>query len=84
MGGRNETHPLGHWRPLFFSVSVAAARPETCSIRAQNCVTTWGGPRPACYEAFRLAACEKTGKYIAPNGDVWPATRADRKSPGQG
>jgi len=67
---------------FLFSVSVAAARPETCNIRAQNCVTTWGGPRAACYEAFRLAACERTGKYVAPNGNVWPASRMDRKSDG--
>lgn len=67
---------------FLFSVSLAAARSETCSIRAQNCVTKWGGPRAACYEAFRLAACERTGKYVAPNGNVWPATRADRKSDG--
>jgi hypothetical protein len=42
----------------------------------------WGGPRAACYDAFRLAACERTGKYVAPNGNVWPAIRADRKSDG--
>jgi hypothetical protein len=64
------------------SISLAVARTETCSVRAQNCVKTWGGPRAACYDAFRLAACEKTGKYVAPNGNVWPAERADRKSDG--
>jgi hypothetical protein len=64
------------------SVSLAMAKAETCSVRAQNCVVKWGGPRAACYEAFRLAACEKTGKYVAPNGNVWPAIRADRKSDG--
>ncbi len=69
---------------FLFSVSFAASRSETCSTRAQNCVTQWGGPRAACYEAFRLAACEKTGKYVAPNGNVWPASRMDRKSDGQG
>jgi hypothetical protein len=67
---------------FLFSASFAAAGSETCSVRAQNCVMTWGGPRAACYEAFRLAACEKTGKYVAPNGNVWPAIRADRKSDG--
>ena len=67
---------------LLFSASFAAAGSETCSIRAQNCMVKWGGPRAACYEAFRLAACERTGKYVAPNGNVWPATR--RKSDGQG
>jgi hypothetical protein len=64
------------------SISLAMAKAETCSVRAQNCVTKWGGPRAACYEAFRLAACEKTGKYVAPNGNVWPAIRADRKGDG--
>ena len=67
---------------LLFSASFAAARSETCSVRAQNCVKTWGGPPAACYEAFRLAACERTGKYVAPNGNVWPATRTERKSDG--
>jgi hypothetical protein len=69
---------------FLFSSSFAAAGSETCRVRAQNCVTTWGGPRAACYEAFRLAACEKTGKYVAPNGNVWPASRMDGKSDGQG
>ena len=64
------------------SASFAAARTETCSIRAENCVMTWGGPRAACYEPFRLAACERTGKYVAPNGNVWPATRPEKKSDG--
>jgi hypothetical protein len=66
---------------LFF-VTFAAAGSETCGVRAQDCVMKWGGPRAACYAAFRLAACEKTGKYVAPNGNVWPATRTDRKSDG--
>jgi hypothetical protein len=67
---------------FLFSASFAAAGSETCSVRAQNCVMKWGGPPAACYEAFRLAACERTGKYVAPNGNVWPAIRADRKSDG--
>jgi hypothetical protein len=67
---------------FLFSASFAAAGPETCSVRAQNCVMKWGSPRAACYEPFRLAACEKTGKYIAPNGNVWPASRMDRKGDG--
>jgi hypothetical protein len=67
---------------FLFSVSFAAAGSETCSVRAQNCVMKWGGPRAACYEAFRLAACERTGKYVAPNGNVWPATRTEKKSDG--
>ncbi|HXO70921.1 MAG TPA: hypothetical protein VN838_18320 [Bradyrhizobium sp.] len=66
------------------SISLAVAKAETCSVRAQNCVMKWGGPRAACYEAFRLAACERTGKYVAPNGNVWPATRTEKKSDGQG
>jgi hypothetical protein len=64
------------------SIPLAVAKTETCSVRAQNCVMKWGGPRAACYEAFRLAACEKTGKYVAPNGNVWPATRTEKKSDG--
>jgi hypothetical protein len=66
---------------FLLSVSFAAGL-ETCSVRAQNCVVKWGGPRAACYEPFRLAACERTGKYVAPNGNVWPAIRTDRKSDG--
>jgi hypothetical protein len=54
----------------------AIAGDETCSGRAQACVNRWGGPRTACYDSFRLAACEKTGKYVAPNGNVWPAARS--------
>lgn len=67
---------------FLFSVSFPAAGSETCRVRAQNCVMTWGGPRAACYEAFRLAACERTGKYVAPNGNVWPATRTEKKGDG--
>ena len=67
---------------FLFSASFAAARPETCNMRAQNCVMKWGGPRAACYEAFRLAACERTGKYVAPNGNVWPATRTEKNTEG--
>jgi hypothetical protein len=69
---------------FLLSASFAAARSETCSSRAQNCVMKWGGPRTACYEAFRLAACERTGKYVAPNGNVWPADRLAKKNDGQG
>ena len=69
---------------LLFSASLAAARSETCGTRAQNCVKTWGGPPAACYEPFRLAACERTGKYVAPNGNVWPATRSEKTTKGQG
>jgi hypothetical protein len=65
-----------------FSISFAVASAETCSVRARNCVTRWGAPREACYDAFRLAACERTGKYVAPNGNVWPASRGDRKTDG--
>jgi hypothetical protein len=62
---------------LSLFVSLAIAKGETCSTRAQNCVLKWVGPTAACYDAFRLAACAKTGKYVAPNGNVWPAKRAD-------
>ena len=55
----------------------AIAADETCSSRAQACVTRWGGSQAACYDSFRLAACNKTGKYVAPNGNVWPATRSE-------
>ena len=67
---------------LFTLVFVPAtfAQGETCSSRAQTCVIKWGSPRAACFEQFRLAACEKTGKYVAPNGNVWPASRAQRKT----
>ena len=60
--------------PALFA-TLAIAQDETCGNRAQNCVVKWGGPRVACYDPFRLAACEKTGKYVAPNGNVWPAWR---------
>ena len=66
------------------SISFAVAQPETCSVRAQNCVMKWGGPHTACYDTFRMAACERTGKYVAPNGNVWPASRTDRKAGAQG
>jgi hypothetical protein len=59
---------------LFF-IFPALAKAETCSGRAQTCVVKWGGSHTACYDQFRLAACEKTGKYVAPNGNVWPASR---------
>jgi hypothetical protein len=56
--------------------TLAIARDESCHSRAKNCVARWGGPEAACYDAFRLAACEKTGKYVAPNGNIWPARRS--------
>jgi hypothetical protein len=56
--------------------TLAIAKDESCRSRAQNCVVRWGSPEAACYDAFRLAACEKTGKYVAPNGNVWPARRS--------
>jgi hypothetical protein len=58
---------------------VTFAQAETCNGRAQACMVKWGSPRAACFEQFRLAACEKTGKYVAPNGNVWPASRVQRK-----
>jgi hypothetical protein len=59
-------------------VTFAPAEAETCSGRAQLCVDKWRAPRAACFESFRLAACEKTGRYVAPNGNVWPASRAQK------
>jgi hypothetical protein len=61
-----------------FVIPLTLAKAETCSGRAQTCVLKWGAPRAACYDSFRLAACEKTGKYVAPNGNVWPASRDKR------
>jgi hypothetical protein len=61
-------------------IPTTFARGETCSDRAETCVIKWGSPRAACFEQFRLAACEKTGKYVAPNGNVWPASRVQRKT----
>lgn len=62
--------------PLLFAFASVGATPETCASRAQKCIERWGAPRAACYDSFRLAACEKTGKYVAPNGNVWPTNRA--------
>ena len=59
---------------LFFVPSKIDAA-DTCISRAQSCVQKWGNPRAACYEAFRLEACARTGRYVAPNGNIWPATR---------
>jgi hypothetical protein len=61
--------------PLLWA-AAANASGETCSGRAEACVTHWGNPRAACYEPFRMSACNKTGKYVAPNGNVWPAARS--------
>jgi hypothetical protein len=61
-----------------FVIPLTRVKAETCSGRAQTCVLKWGAPRAACYDSFRLAACEKTGKYVAPNGNVWPASRGKR------
>jgi hypothetical protein len=64
-----------------FLVSFTLAKAESCSSRAETCVVKWGAPRTACFEPFRMAACEKTGRYVAPNGNVWPArrTQIDRR-----
>jgi hypothetical protein len=61
---------------LSLFATLAIAKGESCIDRAQNCVVKWGGPKAACFDTFRLAACEKTGKYVAPNGNIWPAKRA--------
>jgi hypothetical protein len=58
--------------------SFTLATAETCGGRAQTCVVKWGNARAACYEPFRLTACEKTGRYVAPNGNVWPAIRVSQ------
>ena len=66
---------------LFLAVFLMPLTPltaETCNGRARTCVIKWGAPRAACYDSFRLAACEKTGKYVAPNGNVWPVDRAQK------
>jgi hypothetical protein len=62
---------------IFFSYFIAPleVRSASCSDRALNCVVRWGAPHNACYQSFRLAACEKTGKYVAPNGNIWPASQ---------
>ena len=71
---------------IFFSYLLVSfeVRSASCGDRALNCVARWGSPANNCYDSFRLAACEKTGKYVAPNGNVWPASRADRKAGEQG
>ena len=58
-----------------FLVPFTFAKAESCGSRAETCVVKWGAPRAACFEPFRMAACEKTGRYVAPNGNVWPARR---------
>lgn len=62
---------------IFYFLVPFEAKSSSCNDRALNCVVTWGSPRNSCYDKFRLAACEKTGKYVAPNGNVWPATRPE-------
>jgi hypothetical protein len=59
-------------------IPFARAQAETCSGRAQICVDKWRAPRAACFDSFRLAACERTGRYVAPNGNVWPASREQK------
>jgi hypothetical protein len=56
-------------------IPLVPVQAETCSGRAQICVDKWRAPRAACFDSFRLAACAKTGRYVAPNGNVWPASR---------
>ncbi len=70
--------PAGVAVLTLFLIPVIPVKAETCSGRAQACVVKWGSPRAACFEQFRLAACEKTGKYVAPNGNVWPAIRGKK------
>ncbi len=64
---------------IFFSYLLVAfeVRSASCNERALNCVARWGSPSNRCYDLFRLAACERTGKYVAPNGNVWPAIRPE-------
>jgi hypothetical protein len=61
-------------------VPYAPTQAETCTGRAQICVDKWHAPQAACFDSFRLAACEKTGRYVAPNGNVWPVSRAQKDS----
>ena len=55
--------------------SMSLATAESCGDRARICVEKWGNPTAACYEPFRITACEKTGRYVSPNGNIWPAIR---------
>jgi hypothetical protein len=59
-------------------IPFTRAQAETCNGRAQICVDKWRAPRAACFDSFRLAACERTGRYVAPNGNVWPASREQK------
>jgi hypothetical protein len=75
-GGRRMRFALSGVAVLISSIAPFAwASTETCGERAQNCTSRWGNPQAICFESFRLAACEKTGRYVAPNGNVWPAVR---------
>lgn len=69
---------------IFFSYFITpfGIRSASCVDRALNCVVRWGAPRNACYQSFRLAACEKTGKYVAPNGNIWPVSQRVSELPG--
>ena len=64
---------------IFFSYLLVPVevRSASCNDRALHCVARWGSPPNSCYDSFRLAACQKTGKYVAPNGNVWPAFRPE-------
>ena len=82
MGGADETNSLRDWRPLPVFRILRCRRVRDLQRPGAELRHKWGAPHAACYAAFRLAACERTCKYVAPNGNVWPATRTEKKNEG--
>jgi hypothetical protein len=64
------------------STTPAISAGKTCRDRAQICVNQWRNPKAACFDEFRISACEKTGRYVSPNGNVWPADRVRKAGEG--
>ena len=62
---------------LLTSASIVSAAPS-CAQRAQNCVNLGGNPG-ACKAPDRLAACERSGMYTAPSGNIWKASVTKKK-----
>lgn len=60
---------------VLFGAGIASA--STCEFVAQKCIEK-RGVYERCFAPSRMNKCEKTGTYVAPNGNKWPAARSKR------
>jgi hypothetical protein len=59
-----------------YAAAVNTANAWTCQERAARCQELGGR---GCFEAARMASCQKTHTYVAPSGNVWRANGKPHK-----